>query len=130
MRHMKIVIFVATLSLWATPAITASFDLRFLMPTVGDSTCAGTIRPLENAKLKGHWRWWVAGGDSIAGAVEDSTGVVPPGLQITTPRYSGIPSNSLLRARAWASDSLQVMGCDTTITFRPFTIRPWRLHRL
>ena len=128
MQRMKLAI--AAVLLWASPAAAASFDLKFLMPTVGDSTCAGTIRPLENVKLKAHWRWWLAGGDSLAGAVEDSTGVVAPGSSIVTPRYTGLPSNSLVRARAWASDSLQVAGCDTTITFRPFLIRPWRLHRL
>ena len=116
--------------LWASNVGAASFELRFLMPTLGDSTCAGVLRPLDNTQLKAHWRWWVAGGDSLGGAVEDSTTVVAPGVQITTPRYSGLTPNILLRARAWATDAEQTLGCDTLITFRPFTIRPWRLHKL
>lgn len=115
----------------AGPAHAASFSLSFLMPTIGDSLCNGTLRPLETPQLKGHWRWWVAGGDSLAGAVEDSTGIVGPGVRVDTPRYTGIASTSLLRARAWATYPLESAAfCDTVVTFRPFVIRPWHMHKL
>jgi hypothetical protein len=125
----------AVLALLLVPicAHAASFSLGFLMPRFGnaDTSCVTpNLVALENTQLRGHHRWWVAGGDSLGGAIEDSSGVVAPGTLVVTPVYSGISPNAILRARAWATDAFNTKSCDTTITFLPFRVRPWNPHRV
>jgi hypothetical protein len=55
---------------------------------------------------------------------------VAPGALVVTPVYAGLSPNLLLRARAWSTDSLHTRGCDTTVAFFPFRIRPWSPHRV
>ena len=115
----------ALLLLASSPLQAATLRIKFSLPINdnADSSCtAPVLLPMgANTDLKGHWRWWPAGGDSLGGAVEDSLAGAP-GAQVL--RDYTVPS-VIYSIRAWATD-LGGKGCDTLVTALPFKYRPWK----
>lgn len=112
------------LLLLASPVSAATLPVRFTLPDQdnwGSCTAPALIPMGTNGALKGHWRWWVAGGDSVSGATEDSL-AAPPASPIS--KDYAVPAG-LYRVRAWATD-LGGVGCDTTVTKSSFKYPPWK----
>ena len=112
------------LALSFTPLEAATLRIRFTLPTDDNSgSCVSpALIPMgTNPALKGHWRYWVAGGDSLGGAVEDSLSGLPGAVVLRDYPVA----NGLYRVRAWATDAGGV-GCDTLLTKSPFKSPPWK----
>lgn len=116
----------AAILLLSALADAATLRIRFTLPAQDnrDTTCiAPDLLPMElpNTALKGHWRWWAAGADSVTMAAEDSTAGTPGTLLL---RDYNVPQG-VYRVRVWATDA-GGGGCDTTVTTSPFKYRPWK----
>jgi hypothetical protein len=112
--------------MWSIPCQSATLRVRFTLPNQDNSgTCTAPVLLAmgANPNLKGHWRWWVAGGDSITAAVEDSLAGAPGAVVVTDYQVA----QTLYRVRAWATDAGGV-SCDTTVAIVPFKNRPWKPH--